>query len=45
VLDDLIRAALKEAAMACTVPEELDQHVWNRIFQGSGPGSGGIADE
>jgi hypothetical protein len=45
VLDELIRAALKEAAAACAVPDEVDQYVWSRIIQGGEPGSGGTSDE
>jgi hypothetical protein len=44
VLDDLIRAALQEAASECIVPEEVDQLVWSRILQGGEPRSGGNTD-
>ena len=41
VLEDLIRAALQEAAEKCKFPEEVDQLLWSRIIQGGEPGSGG----
>jgi len=45
VLDDLIRAALNEAAAMCVVPEEVDEHILGRIVQGFEAGSGGTSDE
>ena len=50
MLDDLIRAALQEAARECVIPDAVDQQVWSRIIQmgkpklGCEPGSGGVAD-
>jgi len=45
VLDDLIRAALNDAAARCVVPEEVDERILGRIVQGLEPGSGGTSDE
>ena len=45
MLDDLIRAALNEAAAKCLVPEEVDEHILCRIVQVLEPGSGGTSDE
>jgi len=44
VLDELIRAALNEAADECIVPDAVDQSIWSRIIQGE-PGSGGTSNE
>ncbi len=44
MLDDLIRAALLEAAQECILPDAVDQFVWSRIIQGGEPGSGGTSD-
>jgi len=50
LLDDLIRAALQEAARECLMPDAVDRQVWSRIIQGGKPkpgvepGSGGISD-
>jgi hypothetical protein len=44
VLDDLIRAALQEAAAECIVPDAVEQLVWSRIIWGGEPGAGGQPD-
>jgi hypothetical protein len=45
VLDDLIRAALQDAAAECVVPDAVYQHVWARIMQSTEPEAGGTSDE
>jgi len=45
VLDDLIRAALNDAAAGCVVPEEIDERILSRIVQSFESGSGGTTDE
>ena len=39
----MIRAALGEAAAGCTVPEEVDRCILDRIAQAAG--AGGTSDE
>ena len=45
MLDDLIRAALNEAAAKCVVPDYIDEHILGSIVQGAEPGAGGTSDE
>ena len=45
MLDDLIRAALNEAAARCVVPNYIDERILGYIVQATEPGSGGTSDE
>jgi len=45
VLDDLIRAALNEAAAKCAVPDYIDEHMLGYIVQAAELGSRGTSDE
>jgi len=45
VLDDLIRAALNEAAARCAVPDYVDECILGYIVQAAESGSGGTSDE
>jgi len=45
VLDDLIRAALIEAAARCAVPDYVDERILGRIVQAAELGAGGTSDD
>jgi hypothetical protein len=40
VLDELIRTALNEAAMAYVVPDTVDHCIWHSVIQQSEPARG-----
>jgi len=45
VLDELIRAALNEAASEIVVPNSVDQDIWSSILQAAEPVSEGASNE
>ena len=45
MLDDLIRAALNEAAARCVVPDYIDECMLGYIAQAAESGAGGTSDE
>ena len=45
MLDELIRAALNEAAARCAVPDYIDERIRDYLVQAAEPGARGTSDE